>query len=158
MNASNLSMMGDKSLWQLPKIAFFCSDKFSAGSVLKSYDWATEMKLAEQCVISGFQSKIEKDVFDLLINGNSPLIWVLARGIFDRPPAKLCEHLEKGKLLIVSPFDKSIKRMHRGIAFERNQFIADNADALVFAHVRTGGMLEQLAIDENKAVRILDNE
>ena len=158
MKESNLSMIGDKSLWQLPKIAFFCSDKFSAGSVLKSYDWANEMNLTGQCVISGFQSKIEKDVFDLLVKGNSPLIWVLARGVFDRPPAKLHEYIETGKLLIVSPFDKAIKRMHRGLAFERNQFIADNADTLVFAHVRTGGMLEQLAISENKTVRILDNE
>ena len=158
MKESNPSMMGDKLLWQLPKIAFFCSDKFSAGSVLKSYDWANEMKLTGQCVISGFQSKIEKDVFDLLVKGNSPLIWVLARGIFDRPPTKLRKYIEKGKLLIVSPFDKSIKHIHRGLAFERNQFIADNSDTLVFAHVRMGGMLEQLAIDENKAVRILDNE
>jgi hypothetical protein len=68
----------------------------------------------------------------------------------------LHEHLEKGKLLIVSPFDKSIKRMHRGLAFERNQFIADNADTLVFAHVHTGGMLERLSVGDGKAVRVLD--
>jgi len=123
--------------------------------VLKSYDWANEMKLTGQCVISGFQSKIEKDVFDLLVRGNSPLIWVLAHGVFDRPPAKLREYIETGTLLIVSPFNKSIKRMHRGLAFERNQFIADNADTLVFAHIRTGGMLEKLVIGENKALRIL---
>jgi len=155
---NKLSMLGDKSLWQLQKTAFFCSDKFSAGSVLKSYDWAAEMKLTGQCVISGFQSKIEKDVFDLLMKANSPLIWVIARGIFDRPPPKLREYMESGKWLIVSPFDITIKRTHRGIAFERNQFIADNSDALVFAHVRTGGMLEQLTIGENKVVRILDSE
>lgn len=151
-------MLGDKSLWELPKTAFFCSDKFSAGSVLKSYDWASEMKRTEQCVISGFQSKIEKDVFDILLKGGSPLIWVLASGIFDREPSKLREHIKNGKLLIVSPFDKSIKRIHRGLAFERNQFIVNNADTVVFAHVRTGGMLEKLAIKENTEVRILDNE
>lgn len=152
---SVLSMLGDGTLWQLPKTAFFCSDKFSAGSVLKSYDWASEMKHTGQCVISGFQSKIEKDVFDILIKGDSPLICVLARGIFDRTPEKLREYIEGGKLLIVSPFDKSIKRIHRGLAFERNQFIADNADTLVFAHVRTGGMLEQLKIEVHKVVRFL---
>jgi predicted Rossmann fold nucleotide-binding protein DprA/Smf involved in DNA uptake len=152
---NKLSMLGDESLWQLPKIAFFCSDKFSAGSVLKSYDWATEMKRAGQCVISGFQSKIEKDVFEMLLKGGSPVIWVIARGIFDRTPAKLREYTEGGKLLIVSPFDKSIKRIHRGLAFERNQFIANNADTIVFAHIRTGGMLEQLVIGKGKAVRTL---
>jgi hypothetical protein len=40
---NELSMLGEKSLWQLPKTAFLCSDKFSAGSVLKSYDWAGEI-------------------------------------------------------------------------------------------------------------------
>ena len=157
MNA--LSMLGDESLWELPKTAFFCSDKFSAGSVLRSYDWASEMKRTGQCVISGFQSKIEKDVFEILmLKSESPVIWVLARGIFDRAPAKLREYIERGKLLIISPFDKSNKRIHRGLAFERNQFIADYADTIVFAHVRTGGMLEKLLVGEGKTVRVLDSE
>jgi predicted Rossmann fold nucleotide-binding protein DprA/Smf involved in DNA uptake len=153
---NELSMMGDKSLWQLPKTACLCSDKFSAGSVLKSYDWAGEMKRANRCVMSGFQSKLESDVLDLLLKGNSPLIWVLARGMLDRAPKKLREHIEAGRLLIVSPFDQAIKRPHRGRAFERNQFIVDNADEVVFAHIHKGGMLERLTAGDRKVVRILD--
>ena len=98
---NELSMLGDESLWQLSKTAFLCSDKFSVGSVLKSYDWAGEMKHANRCVMSGFQSKLEKDVFELLLNGNSPLIWVLARGMLDHAPVKLREHITVGRLLIV---------------------------------------------------------
>jgi len=151
-------MLGEKSIWGLPKTAFLCSDKFSAGSVLKSYDWAAEMKRADRCVMSGFQSKLERDVFELLLNGKSPLIWVLARGIFDRAPLKLREHITAGRLLIVSPFDSAIKRPHRGLAFERNQFIVDNADEVVFAHIHAGGMLERLKTSDGKVVRVLDKE
>ena len=149
-------MLGDKSLWQFPKTAFLCSDKYSAGSVLKSYDWAGEMKRSNRCNMSGFQSKLESDVFGLLLKGNSPLIWVLARGMLDRVPVKLREHIASGRLLIISPFDKAIKRPHRGLAFERNQFVEDNADEIVFAYIHTGGMLERLAVCDGKAVRVLD--
>ena len=148
-------MLGKKSIWELPKTAFLCSDKFSAGSVLKSYDWAGEMKRANQCVMSGFQSKLERDVFEILLKGGSPLIWVIARGMFDRAPVKVREHVSSGRLLIVSPFDQAIKRPHRGLAFERNQFIVDNADEVVFAHIHAGGMLERLKVGE-KVVSILD--
>ena len=152
---NELSMLGDKSLWQLPKTAFLCSDKFSAGSVLKSYDWAGEMKRLNRCVMSGFQSKLESDVFELLLKGNSPLIWVLARGMFDRAPVKLREHIESGRLLIVSPFDQAIKRPNRNLAFERNQFIVDNAAEVVFAHIHAGGMLERLTVRDGKTARVL---
>ena len=155
---NEFTMLGKKSIWKLPKTAFFCSDKFSTGSVLKSYDWASEMKRSNRCVISGFQSKMERDVFDLLLNGESPLIWVLARGMFDRAPIKLREHIASGRLLIVSLFDNAIKRPHRGLAFERNQFIVNNADEFVFAHIYSGGMLERLTIREGTVVRVLDGE
>ena len=135
------SMLGEKSIWQLRKTAFLCSDKFSAGSVLKSYDWASEMKSAGRCVISGFQSKLERDVFDILLGGDSPLIWVLARGIYDRAPVKYREHINAGRLLIASPFADVIKKPNRALAFERNQFIVDSADEIVFAHIHAGGML-----------------
>jgi hypothetical protein len=155
---TELSMLGEKSIWELPKTAFLSSDKFSAGSVLKSYDWAGDMKHQDRCVMSGFQSKLESDVFELLLNGNSPLVWVLARGILDRAPVKLREHVASGRLLIVSPFDIAIKRANRSLALERNQFVVDNADEVVFAHIHTGGMLERLTVSEGIAVRVLDVE
>ena len=86
------------------------------------------------------------------------MIWVLARGMIDRAPVKLREHIESGRLLIVSPFDQAIKRPNRNLAFERNQFIVDNADEVVFAHIHPGGMLERLTVRDGKAVRVLDGD
>jgi hypothetical protein len=149
------AMLGDAGLWQMPKAAFLCSDKFSAGSVLKSYDWATEMKRKGRCVISGFQSKIEKDVLDILLGGSQPIILALARGLYVKPPAILKPHVESGRLLIVSIFDAAIGRSNRELAFKRNQFCADAADEVVFAHIHKGGMLEKLNVI-GKPAKILD--
>jgi predicted Rossmann fold nucleotide-binding protein DprA/Smf involved in DNA uptake len=151
-------MLGDKSIWELPKTAFLCSDKYSAGSVLKSYDWAAEMKRAGRCVISGFQSKLEKDVFEILTEGGSPVILALARGIYEHKPAKYRERIEAGRLLIVSQFEKRFSHPNRSLAFERNRFIIESADETVFAHIHPDGMLERLAADAKKPLRILDRE
>ena len=155
---NDLSFIGNKELWALPKTAFLCSDRFSAGCVLKSYDWAVEMKQRERCVISGFQSKLEKDVLDLLLRGTQPVILALARSIYENPPAKLKPHINADRLLIVSQFAPNISRPNRSLAFQRNQFIVDNADEVVFAHIHSGGMLEKLKLREGLAVRVLDEE
>jgi hypothetical protein len=154
---NDLTLIGTQKIWPLPKTAFLCSDKFSAGSVLKSYDWAAEMKREERCVISGFQSKLEKDVFDILLGGSAPVIVVLARGMYKSSPQKLRPHIETGRLLIVSPFPQNIGCPNRALAFKRNQFCVDNSGEVVFAHIHAGGMLERLDTS-GKLVKILDTE
>jgi len=134
-----------------------CSDSFSAGSILASYDWADEMVRRKQCVISGFQSRIEKDVFEILLKGTQPIITVLARGMYKKNPAEFPQSaIDNGRLLLVSPFPDTVKRPDRRLAQIRNQFIIDNADEVVFAHIQEGGMLQQLVIPENKPVIILN--
>jgi len=146
---------GDKSLLSLPKTAFLSSDKFSAGSVLKSYDWAAEMRRQNRCVISGFQSKLERDVFGILLKGTQAIILVLARGIYAKAPVALKPHVETGRLLIVSPFETNVKRITRDLASERNQCVISLADEVVVAHVHRGGMLEKTLENCTKHVMVL---
>ena len=155
---SELSFLGDKTLWSLPKTAFLCSDKFSAGSVLKCYDWAAEMKQQNRCVISGFHSKLEKDVFDILLRGSLPIILALASSIYEKPPTKLKPHVDSGRLLIISQFAPGIGRPNRELALQRNQFVVDNADEVVFAHIYEGGMLAKLKLRDGLVARVLDKE
>lgn len=72
---------GNCELIRLPKTAFLCSRKVPAGIVLKCYDWAIAQRDAGNCVISGFHSKIEKDVLHYLLKGTQPIIVALARGL-----------------------------------------------------------------------------
>ena len=156
MNQINFSYMGNVDIWNLPKTAFLCSDKYSASSVLKSYDWAVEMKKQGRCVISGFQSKIEKDVFEILLKGNQPIIWALSRSIYAKPPTKYTSHIEASRLLIISQFQKSETIPHSNRAFERNQYIINHADEIVIAHITPGGKIEKLLPKNIKQIKILD--
>ena len=153
---NKLTFRGNKEHLQLPKTAFLSSDRFSAASVLKSYDWAAEMVKQKRCVISGFHSKMEKDVFEILLRGKQPIIWVLARGMFKRPKTRLKELVESGQLLIISQFDESITERTREQATIRNKFVIDNADEIVIAHIVKGGMLDSLNIRNDIPVRVLD--
>ena len=75
---------GNTELLKLPKTAFLCSRNIPASAVLKCYDWAIKQRGKGNCVISGFHSKIEKDVFHYLLAGTQPVIMVLARGMKEK--------------------------------------------------------------------------
>lgn len=61
-----LTYLGNKELLKQHKIGFFCSRTVSESAVLHCYDWATELDIEHNVIVSGFQSKIEKDVLHLL--------------------------------------------------------------------------------------------
>ncbi|MFQ5788182.1 MAG: hypothetical protein ACE5H1_09405 [Thermodesulfobacteriota bacterium] len=58
----NLKFLGNKKLLDKHKTAFLCSRKCPSDIILRSLDWAKEKKDKGECVISGFHSRIEKDV------------------------------------------------------------------------------------------------
>jgi hypothetical protein len=116
------------------------------------------MKRMGRCVISGFHSKLERDVLEILLHGAQPIIQALAYSIPARPPARIRPLIESGRMLLVSPFPPGIGRPNRDLALKRNQFTVDNAVEIVFAHVHPGGMLEKLKLPPGLPLRLLDNE
>lgn len=142
-----MKMLGNTHLLELPKTAFLCSRTIPASAVLKCYDWAIEQREHGRCVVSGFQSKIEKDVLHYLIQGTQPLIIVLARGMKKRLEPELQEPLNKNRVLILSPFDDSIGRVTAETSEKRNRMMMEIADEIVFGHISDGGMLSSLRQD-----------
>lgn len=104
-----MNSLGNIDLLKLPKTAFLCSRKVPASLVLKCYDWAIEQREKGNCVISGFHSQIEKDVLHYLLKGKQPIILAMARGLKEKWEPELQKSLEEGRLLIITPFEKSIK-------------------------------------------------
>ncbi len=102
---------GNIEILNLPKTAFLCSRKVLASVVLKCYDWAIEQREKGNCIISGFHSQIEKDVLHYLLKGQQPIILVLARGIKENLEPEFKTAIEQNRLLIITPFDKSVKRV-----------------------------------------------
>jgi len=60
-----MEYFGNKEILKNYKIGFLCSRKVSANIILKTYDWAIKQRDNGICVVSGFHSKIEQDVFDI---------------------------------------------------------------------------------------------
>lgn len=136
--------LGNKELLKLPKTAFLSSRKISSQAVLKCYDWATEMRKAGQCVISGFNSGIEKDVLNFLLNGTQPIILVLGRALYKNLPNELIKPLNEGRLLIVSIVSEKTFRQSEETAQRRNRYIIDIADEVVFGTLNEGSKLFNL--------------
>jgi len=136
--------LGNIDLLKLPKTAFLCSRKVPASLVLKCYDWAIEQREKGNCVISGFHSQLEKDVLHYLLKGKQPIIIALARGLKEKLEAELQKPLDEGRLLIITPFEKTVKRVTEQTAARRNKMMIDLADSITIGFVSAGGQLEEV--------------
>jgi predicted Rossmann fold nucleotide-binding protein DprA/Smf involved in DNA uptake len=136
--------LGNTELLKLYKTAFLCSRQVPASVVLKCYDWAIEQREKGVCVISGFHSQIEKDVLHYLLKGKQPIIIALARGLKEKLEPEFEKPLQEGRFLIISPFDKTVKRVTEETAETRNKLMIDLADNITIGFASPGGQLEEL--------------
>ncbi len=139
-----VSSLGNRELLKLHKTAFLCSREIPASIVIKCYEWAIQQREQGNCIISGFHSQIEQDVFYYLLAGKQPIIMVLARGMKQKIAPELKPALEQGRLLIISPFDLSVRYVSSETAEKRNRFMIELADDIMIGFASKGGMLEKL--------------
>lgn len=145
-------LLGNENILELEKTAYLCSRSIPATAVLKCYDWAIEQREAGNCVISGFHSQLEKDVFHYLLKGNQPIIIALARGLKERIEPELIKPLEQGRILIISPFDKTVKRVTEQTAEIRTKMMIELADNITVGYASEGGKLEALLKTTKKEI------
>ncbi len=155
-----VSSLGNTELLKLHKTVFLCSREIPASVVLKCYDWAIEQRNQGSCVISGFHSKIEKNVFHYLLAGTQPVIMAMARGMKEKIEPELKAAVDAGRLLIVTPFENSVKRVTAETAEKRNRFMFELADEIVIGYAGKGGMVERLVaeVKGKKVIRIQENK
>lgn len=135
---------GNKLILDNYKIGFLCSRKVPANIILKTYDWAIKQRDNNICVVSGFHSKIEKDVLDILIKGKQPIILLLARGLKQRWDSSIKDELKKERLLIISPFQTKVKRITSESSLVRNKTIIEMSDKVYVPFANEGGQIEKL--------------
>jgi hypothetical protein len=150
-----MEYIGNRDLLNQPKTAFLASNTIPPDMVLKCYDWATMMRDEGQCVISGFSSHLEKDVWDFLVKGQQPIILVLAREMYKRIPQELQTLLATKRLLIICT--SSSPRQSKVTAFARNTYICEHADEILMIGVNEKSSLYPLKIKHHsKLITILD--
>ena len=143
---------GNYELLNIAKIAFLCSRRIPASVVLKCYDWAIAQREKGICVVSGFHSPIEKDVFRYLAKGKQPIILVLARGLKTNWEPEFRQLFLENRLLVISPFDDSVKRITAETCAVRNKLMVEIADSIVVGYAHPEGQLENIFseyIDKN---------
>ncbi|MEQ8172888.1 MAG: DNA-processing protein DprA [Candidatus Eremiobacterota bacterium] len=128
--------------------AIFCSLKCPGNIMLQTYDMAQKFKEEVITVIGGFHSPVEKEVLTILLQGKNPIIICPARGIEGmRIKAEYKEAFDKGRILFLSPFEKSQKRATMETSLYRNQFVSSLADRIIITFAEPGGKTEQLCKD-----------
>ena len=147
-----MEYFGNKDLLKQTKTAFLCSRSIPASAVLKCYDWAIAQREEGNCIISGFHSQLEKDVFHYLLKGNQPIIIALARGLKEKIKPELIKPLEQGRILIISTFEKSVKRVTEQTAEIRNKMMIELADSITIGYASEGGKLESILKTTKKGI------
>lgn len=127
----DIQYLGNQELLKCKKTAFLASSTIPAEMVLRCYDWAAGKH--NGCVVSGFSSKLEKDVLHFLLKNNCPIILVLARRMYRDIPEQLKTPLEQGRLLIIST--STAVRQSKVTAQTRNRYICELSDHIFFVGV-----------------------
>ncbi len=121
--------LGNKDLLNKRKIGFLASRKISTSAVLPTLDWAVEIsKRTDVAVVSGFHSRLEKDVLKFLLQGKCGIIVVLARGMYHRLPASLQQVMGENRLLIIALGKETVTRVSERTAHKRNEYVRELAD------------------------------
>ena len=126
---------------KLKKTSFLASSTIPPEMVLRCYDWAAGKH--EGCVVSGFSSKLERDVLHFLLRSKCLIILVLARQMYKVIPEELKDAIEQERLLIIST--SIAVRQSKVTALARNKYICEIADSILFVGVTTNSSLYPLA-------------
>ena len=122
---------GNPALLGRRKVAFFASRVVSPAVEEQALRWAEACCATDRVVISGFQSPLEKSVFELLLKSRHPVIWALE------------EALAEQRILIFAV--RNARRTGWQTAQTRNYTIATMAEESVYA-LRTDGRPSSLDV------------
>ena len=149
--------LGNKALLNKKLTAFFASRTVQTARVMACYDWATSLSAETDCVVSGFQSAIERDVLNFLLKKKIPIVVVLARAIYKHIPEELRDAYGNDNLLFISV--SNAPRTSQVAAKARNQYAADISSTIVFGMLTEDSSLYEIYLrqseDPNKEVKLI---
>jgi hypothetical protein len=97
----------------------------------------------ETGIIGGFHAPAKKEVLEVLLKGTCPIILVLGRRLKGaRIPPVWKPEIEKGRMLVISPFTKNQARITKGMSLRRNDLAARIAGRVLILRASEGGSLQ----------------
>ncbi len=137
-----LEYLGNKDLLKKKKWGFLASRQVASNEVLLCYDWATERSKSGDCVVSGFSSKMEKDVLHFLLKGESPIIMVLARRMYAKLPEEWRNAISEGRMLIIA-VDQDVRQSQK-TAEKRNLYVVEICERTFLAGISKRSSLQRI--------------
>lgn len=146
--AGNLDILTNA---QTDIVGLFCSRTCPGSLILPTLDHVASLRDAGKTVVSGFHSEMEQECLKLLLRGSQLVIICPARSIHNmRIPGQWKTPFAEKRLLILSPFDESLKRASVKLAEQRNHFVASLSDQLFVIHTQRGTETFNIAVDAIK--------
>lgn len=145
--APPVACIGSPALLRRPRISIVCSAHCPGSIALETYRIARLALPGGPTVIGGFHSPMERTVFDLLTTRHAPVVICPGRRIQSRSvPTAWAPALAEGRLTVLSPFAPERRRVDRGLAGQRNAFVAALADTIFVPYARPGGAVATLVM------------
>lgn len=143
MSPKEIDHIGNIELLNRSLLAIFSSAKCPASLILNAHDYAKEIRGGEMGVISGFHSPAEREVLEVLLKGTCPIIMMLGHRLANaRIPAAWKEEIEKGRMLVISPFKEYQAYVTKEMSLKRNDLAARIAGRVMIIHASEGGSLQ----------------
>jgi len=143
---------GNAALLNEPLHAVFCSKACPGDKIIEAIDLAQRWRAENRAMISGFHTPVEKECLRIFLRGPQRIVICPARGLNPfQLPADWEEKFKRGELLIVSPFDPSIRRPTKESAELRTRFVLSIAPSKTIIHAQPGGLTDRL-LAENSAL------
>jgi len=136
---------GNAALLEQDLNGLLCSKACPGAKIIEAMDLAQRWRAENRAVLSGFHTAVEKECLRIFLRGPQPIIICPARGIEPfQLPGDWQTKYDRGELLIISPFDSSIRRPSKEAAEIRNSLIVDLATDVTIVYASPGGQLQQL--------------
>lgn len=140
--------IGNLDLLATTKLAILCSRACPGSIIVQTLDVVRSLRETPWAIVSGFQSPTEQECLEILLRGEHAVIVCPARCMEGmRVPAAWKPAIAAGRMLITSPFGKTVHRATSATAEERNRYVVSLADALFIPHAAPGGSLDRLCRD-----------
>lgn len=144
---------GNVSLLDEPLSALLCSNRCPGEKILQAMDLAQKWRSENRAVISGFHTAVEKECLRTFLRGPQHIVVCPARGLdpFQLPSEWLIK-FDRKELLIVSPFDSTIRRPTKETAEARTSLIFEMAASATVIYATPGGLLARLLISSRSCL------
>jgi len=140
-----LTALGNLELIRQPLVGVVSSRQCPARLIIAAQDWAKAAREQGLTLVGGFHSPVEQEILRVTLKSSAGVVFCLARGLEGmRLSPELKGALEDGRLLLVSPFGTSARRVDIQKAERRNRLVVGLASRVLAVHATPGGSIQRL--------------